>query len=253
METLNNYLDSASCFFIAGNYYFDAKKFLNAATNYEDGARMFEYLKNFKKAQELYQKAGNFFFKAENPKSAIVNYIASYQMSESGGLKCPELLHILIKVLSKQIDTDLSQQNHFAAAALSFEKIHYLQKLSPLSHEDLKDKLSHIHSLYLTIYNDLEKVSSDNMQGYILVLLFTLSHVLNHVALRDEVRSALQKKKNQFEFDFVDFSSFLMEKYPYSLKTIKKMAQSNFSAIFANEDFSELRALLEIISKVQQF
>ena len=49
METLNNYLDSASCFFIAGNYYFDAKKFLNAATNYEDGARMFEYLKNFKK------------------------------------------------------------------------------------------------------------------------------------------------------------------------------------------------------------
>ena len=46
-------LDSASCFYASGNYYLEAEKHNEAASNYEDAAKMFEGLKKYNKSHEL--------------------------------------------------------------------------------------------------------------------------------------------------------------------------------------------------------
>ncbi|UYP44928.1 hypothetical protein NEF87_001213 [Candidatus Lokiarchaeum ossiferum] len=252
-ETLNNYLDSASCFFIAGNYYHKAKKNLSAATNYEDAARMFEYLKNYRKAQELFQKAGKFYYKAGNSKSSIINYIAAYQMCEIGKFKCNDLLHLLLKVLEMQIEVDQSDQNYFSAASLSLEKLNYMHKLNLLSKKELDDNFREILSFYLQIFHNFDKIAAFNMKGYILVLICVLSHVLDQKELRDEVKTKLVGMTDQIEFKFVDFASLFIQIYPNSFKSNLILMQSKFSTILTDDDFSELRALVEILSKVQSF
>lgn len=252
-ETLNNYLDSASCFFIAGNYYIKAKKHLSAATNYEDAAKMFEYLKNYRKAQELFQKAGKYYYKAGNSKNAIINYIAACQMCEMGGFSCPDLLYLLLKAFEKQISLDNSDQNYFSAASLSFEKLSYMQKLTPLSQEELERNLIKIHTIYMQIYHRFDQIASFNMKGYILILICALSHVLNQIDLRNELMDELLHIADQTEFKFVDFILNFIENYPNSFKSNLNLMQSNFSIILTEGDFSELRALVEILSKVQLF
>ncbi|MHA1585502.1 MAG: hypothetical protein ACTSVU_03440 [Promethearchaeota archaeon] len=123
-------LDAASCYFLAGNYYHQAKRSLDAATNYEDAAKIFERRGNYKKATELLANAGELAIKVFNYEIAIEYFIWAYETSLKGKIDPRKALNLLIKYLKNYSLHAEKNENYFVAGTLKLESIYYCIKLS---------------------------------------------------------------------------------------------------------------------------
>ncbi len=140
-ETKQNDLDAATCFFLAGDYYVEAKKFVEASINYQDSATIFEHLQRYRKSYELYLRAGENAIKAKNLEIAIENFMQAYDMTEKDNIDARKIGNLLIKNLLQLAHIQEIAQNFFVAGTLYLEAAFYIDRTPKATDDTVSEYL----------------------------------------------------------------------------------------------------------------
>ncbi len=201
-ETNGNHIESASCFYIAGNFYIENRKYLNAYLNFEDSARNFEYLRKYKKAFDLYQKSGYYAFKVGKYRKSIVNYISAYNLVSKAEKSGNKILYVLIESFKKLTEKENQNKNYFVVASLKIETIKYIKLLPKKGSREISNILTEIYNNYKLLCNSNILNNDNEMYDYLLLLTLICSKYFNDQEMLDKIFSLLKAnvKENKLKY-----------------------------------------------------
>ncbi len=240
-------LDSASCFYASGNYYLEAEKHNEAASNYEDAAKMFEGLKKYNKSHELYILAGNCALKTNNLKSAILNYISAESLTKFIDVDPANIYDQLIKFLKNLAIIEQKSENHYVAGSLFIEAAYYTNKKSKINSEIMKDYLHLAQKNYWIAAKSENEIGKKSMKAYTFGLVCIICKFLKKEEKSnnslDLLNSMNTKTSLKYKIICQDISKCIDSNEPILLSDI----DPNTVKLLHHENSSELKKLFEII------
>jgi tetratricopeptide (TPR) repeat protein len=135
-ETNQNYLESATCFYLAGNYYAKSQKFVEATMCYMDAAQMFEEAGKYPKAYELFMLAGDHSLKTKNLESAIEAFMCAVDVGVKGNIDVGVPAEKLVKLFQQYAKMEEFSENFFVAATMYLEAAIHLRLV--VNHDPLR-------------------------------------------------------------------------------------------------------------------
>lgn len=245
LETNQNDLDAATCLFLAGNYYFDGKKYTEAAINYQDAATLFEKLKNYKKALELYVKAGENASKANNLEVTIENYIQAYEVAQKNQEKDNrKIIALLVKNLIQMGKIQGAAQNSFVAGTMYLEAAFYYKQLPDYEKTQIKELITNAYDQFTLSTKDATTIKKQSSILYTYAILIILSRILE---LQKEISPLLSKLKtnlNKIAFQYYQLVQYLLEFMDKKIKLTMESMDKKFLKIW--ESSEELRRAYEL-------
>ena len=243
-------LDSASCFYLAGNYYLESEKYNEAATNYEDAAKMFEGLKKYTKAYDLYILAAKNAIKADNIKLGILNYISAESLTKLIKDNPSQIYAELIENLDKLAYREQNSKNHYVAGSLFIEAAYYYNKEQKMNSEKMKAYLDLAQNNYWIAANSENEIEKKSMKSYTFGLVCVICKFLG------------KDKKSEKAFELMNLmNSKTSQKYKKLCQNIIKCIGSSEPILLTNldtatlkilnhENSAELKKLFEIICRI---
>jgi hypothetical protein len=193
-ETNQNDIDCASCFLLAGNYYSEAKKYVESSLNYQDAAVIFERIKKYKKAFDLYLKAGESAVKANNLEIAIENFMQAEEITKYDQLDWRKVINLLIKNLEKLAIIQEAAKNHFVAATLYLEVAKYELKLPNNTNGNNQNQfLEKCYKNYYLAAKSANELGKKSSIAYAYALAALSAYILNKFNDYNELISVIEK------------------------------------------------------------
>ncbi len=240
-------LDSASCFYAAGNYYLEAKKYNEASSNYEDAAKTFEGLKKHIKAYDLYILAGKNALKTNNLKSAILNYISAESLIKFIGVDPINILTKLVKFLKILANNEENSENHYVAGSLFIEAAFYTKKQSKNNSDIMKNYLELAQKNYWIAATSENEIGKKSMKTYTFGLVCVICKFLG---MEDKSNEAFENMKSMNSKNSVKYSNLcgdiikcIDSDEPFLISNL----DPNTIKLLNHENSSELKKLFEII------
>ncbi len=179
-ETGQNYLDGASCFLLAANYYENEGRLLEASLNYEDAAKCFEKIEKWRKAFENFFKAGRIAAQGSNLQTAIEDFMWAHDIAQEHKFKKQEVTELLYQTLTQLATVEKSVENYFVTATLYLEGLYYRVKANEITVEYIEDRLKEILDYYMEALNR-KNLQKPSVKSYTYALACILS-----LTLKDE-------------------------------------------------------------------
>jgi hypothetical protein len=248
-ETEQNELDCASCFFLAGDYYLEAKKYMEASINYEDAAFAFEKIDNLDKTYELYIKAGEYAAKTKSLQPAIENFMSAYEVLNRIEKDPRKVLNLLVKNLKLLGKIEEASQNYFAAATLQLEAAIYYEKYPERSSENLKEILLSAQKNYWNAITSDQSQHKRSIIAYTCALSAILSKILGKAQATNDSMKILNKIDSKTGKSYKKLSDLILVNLNSSedldLKQDKKMER-----LFNNSEEIKKAFELKFIQKI---
>ena len=246
-ESFKFSLDSASCFYASGNYYLEAKKYNEAASNYEDAAKTFKGLKKYRKAYDLYILAGKNALKINNLKSTILNYISAEALIKFIDVDPTNINNDLIKFLKNLANTEQKLENHYVAGSLFIEAAFYTKKLSKENSEILKNYLDLAQKNYWIAAKSENEIGKKSMKAYTFGLVCIICKFLRKEDNSNDALKLLNSMNTKTSLKYTkicqDISKCIDSNQPILLSDL----DPNIVKLLNHENSSELKKLFEII------
>ncbi len=202
-DTNKNNIEAGTCFILAGNYYKDEKKYIEATINYADSAEIFEIMENYKKAFEYYIKSAECAILAMNREIAIENYIRAIDLAEKANQNCDIAIERLIKHLHDYAKLQLSSQNCFIAATMYLEAAYYYFMLKKTNDAQFSEYILNAAKLYYESGKSTNELRKHSDRIYALVLSVLCNFLLKNSARIDlilkEISSGNSKTAKIYE------------------------------------------------------
>jgi tetratricopeptide (TPR) repeat protein len=208
-ETRQNELDAASCFVLAGNYYTEGKKFLEAAINYEDAAKSFEKISKYKKAYEMYIKAGELAQRGKSYQPAIENLMCAYDMTLKEDLDSRRVLSLLIKSLAELAKIEEAADNHYVAATLYLEAAKYSSKRGEPDKEELDNFQNRALMNYWSAAESKYELEKKTMISYAYALSAMIARLLNRSDIVEKATNFLMNNHSKTATAYAQLLEFL--------------------------------------------
>ncbi|TXT67064.1 MAG: hypothetical protein BAJALOKI1v1_190007 [Promethearchaeota archaeon] len=194
-DTNESYIDSASCFLLAGNYCEQFEDYNQTAINYFDSALIFRKLKNYDLAYKLFMKAGDNYAKIQAHNSSCESYLYAYEAALEGNLEFNRfgLFNQLVRELHIMAKEGLKNKQFYKAATLILESIKFYEQLDNAQDFLLKEMIKNTYKYYYRAANLKELSSSHILDSYAiaslsLILIGKLEkarEIINEIELND--------------------------------------------------------------------
>jgi tetratricopeptide (TPR) repeat protein len=245
LETNQNDLDAATCLFLAGNYYFDSKKYTEAAINYQDAAALFEKLKNYKKAYELFLKAGDNASKANNLEVAIENYIQAYEVANKDHQKdLRKITGLLVNNLLQMGKIQGAAKNNFVAGTMFLEAAYYYKHIPDSNKSQI---IEYVKNAYDQLILSTKEATTIKKQSSIMYTYAILVLIIRILDLKEELPAMLSKLKtnlNKIAHQYYQLVQYLLESMDNNQKVSFDSIDPRFVKIW--ESSEELRRAYEL-------
>ncbi len=172
----NNYIESASCYALAGGYFEKVDDFDQAAQNYSDAAKIFKKLGNNDLAYKHFVKAGDLYNKIEDVNESTLNYLNAYDITVEGNLEFNRfgIFNQIIKGLNKIARDGLKSKQFYTAATLILEGIKFYEQLDDVDELLLKEMVKNVYRYYYRAGNLKNIGYSHIVHSYVLASLSCL-------------------------------------------------------------------------------
>jgi tetratricopeptide (TPR) repeat protein len=177
-EISNGFLESASCFVLAGNYDSKAEEFSEAAVNFFDAANIFKDLNNFENAYKHFVKAGDNFWKFGDLNKSTESYLNAYDIAAEGNLEFNRygIFNQIVRGLNKIAEDGIKNKQFYTAATLILESIKFYEQLDVARDYFLRPMVRSVFKYYYKAAN-LKKIGySHIVHSYVCA---SLSSILN--------------------------------------------------------------------------
>ena len=241
-------LDSASCFYAAGNYYLEAEKYNEAASNYEDAAKMFEWLKKYKKSHDLYILAGKNALKTNNLKSVILNYISAESLSKFINVDPANIYNELVKFLKKLAIIEQKSENHYVVGSLFIEAAYYTKKQNNLNSEIMKNYLDLAQKNYWIAAKSENEIGKKSMKAYTFGLVCIICKFLRKEDKSNNAFEEMNLMNSKNSVKYLKLCQEIIKCIDSDEKVLCSNLDPNIVKLLNHENSSELRKLIEIIS-----
>ena len=243
-------LDSASCFYAAGNYYLESKKYNEAASNYEDAAKTFEGLKKYIKAYDLYILAGKNALKTNNLKSTILNYISAESLIKFINIEPTIIYNELIGFLENLANTEQNSENHYVAGSLFIEAAFYTKKQSNKNSEIMKKYLDLAQKNYWIAANSENEIGKKSMKAYTFGLVCIICKFLRKIDRSNSALNLLHTMNTKTGLKYRKICQDIAKCIDSNEPILLSNFESNITKFLNHENSSELKKLFEIICEV---
>jgi len=240
-------LDSASCFFAAGNYYLESKKYNEAASNYEDAAKMFEGLKKYNKAYDLYVLAGNNANNSNNLKSAILNYISAESLIKFINVDPADIYNELVEFLNNLANIEQKSENHYVAGSLFVEAAYYTKKNSKINSELMKNYLDLAQKNYWIAAKSKNEIGKKSMKAYTFGLVFIICKFLREEDSSNDALKLLISMNTKTSLKYKKICQDITKCIDSNEKILLSDLDPNTVKLLNHENSSEMKKLFEII------
>lgn len=210
-ETKLNDLDCATCFFLAGNYYNEAKRYVEASINYQDAAIVFEKLQKFKKASELFVKAGENAVKANNLEIAIENFIHAYDTLIHESTETRKIINLLVKYLIQLARIQETADNSFVAGTLYLEAAFYIEKLLDHDPAEFQQYFENMQKNYVFAVKIATEMTKKSSLAYVYALASITSKILDNNLTAKNLLEELAQLKSKTAFQYTELTQRIEE------------------------------------------
>jgi tetratricopeptide (TPR) repeat protein len=243
-------LDSASCFFAAGNYYLESKKYNEVASNYEDAAKMFEGLKKYNKAFDLYILAGKNANNSNNLKSAILNYISAESLIKFIKIDPTNIYNELMEFLKNLANIEQKSENHYVAGSLFIEAAYYTKKISYSNSEMMKNYLDLAQKNYWVAAKSENEIGKKSMKAYTFGLVCIICKFLKKEDNSIDALNLLNSMNTKTSLKYKNICQDISKCIDFNKPILLSDLDSNTVKLLNHENSSELKKLFEIICEI---
>ncbi len=184
-EIVNNLIESASCFVLAGNYAEKSEDYGDAAINFIDAGDVFKELNNLEMAYKHFIKAGDNLWKLDDVNQSTECYLNAYDIAVEGDLEFNRygIFNQIVRGLNKVAKEGLKSKQFFTAATLILESVKFYEKLDSADDLLLREMVKNVYRYYYRAAN-LKKVGySHIVHSYIIASLSSILIGQNEKAL----------------------------------------------------------------------
>ena len=177
-QEINNLIESASCFVLAGNYSEKIEDYNESALNFFNAASIFKDLNNFEMSYKHFIKAGDNYWKANDVNQSTENYLNAYDVAIEARLEFNRfgIFSQIIRGLNKVAKEGLKNKQFYTAATLILESIKFYEQLDTTKDFLLREMVRNVYKYYYRAAN-LKKIGySHIVQSYVLA---AISCILN--------------------------------------------------------------------------
>ncbi len=247
-ENAENLLQSATCFYIAGEYFAQSRKYYEASMNYHDAAKTFKELKNANKSLELYLKSGRFAAQSRHYQEAIEDFIWALELGQTIGSEPNKGLNLLIQTLEEYAHREYMDHNYFMAGSLEIEALRYIIQYLDLNCDVLIEKLSFSANCYKIFANSDSKRHNHSDQIYSSALSYYIWKFLNNVDESQEIFNKLKDISIPLSFLYIDLIDHLLLRKNDDPQQLKKILTPKLEELFKKSP--EIQNIMEIIQKI---
>lgn len=159
-QEINNLIESASCFVLAGNYSERIGNYNKSALNFFNAANNFKELNNFELSYKHFIKAGDNYWKINDVNQSTENFLNAYDIAIEGRLEFNRfgIFSQIIRGLNKVAKEGLKNKQFYTAATLILESIKFYEQLDTAKDFLLREMVRNVYKYYYRAAN-LKKIS----------------------------------------------------------------------------------------------
>ncbi len=191
-----NFLESASCFVLAGNYCIKVEDYNQAVINYFDAATIFQALSNYELAYKNFMKSGDYYWKIKDCDGATKSYLNAYESAMEGKVEFNKygLFNQIIRGLNKIAGEGLKSKEFYKAASLILESIKFYEQLDGAKDFLLEDMIKNTYKYYYRAAN-LSKINNSHIVNSYVVAALSLI-LIGRLEKAQEIISEIKSKGN---------------------------------------------------------
>jgi tetratricopeptide (TPR) repeat protein len=245
-ETDQNDLDAATCFFLAGNYYYESKKYVEAGINFQDAAAIFERIKNWKKAYELYIKAGENAARAKNLEGAIENFIRAFEISQYDNLDRRKVSNLLCKFFVQMGEIQEAAANYFVAGTMQLEAAYYTYLTNRSDQPNIQKYLENAMKNYQFVTESKPGTNKKSTIAYSYCILAVIAAYLGKSELTQKILNKLTEMNTKLAEQYVILAEAIINSMQQHDPILFEDEMAKYQKLWENSD--ELQKLYGMIA-----
>ncbi|MBN1803253.1 MAG: tetratricopeptide repeat protein [Candidatus Lokiarchaeota archaeon] len=231
----DNWIESASCFALAGNYSEKNDDFDSAATNYFNAGELFRILGNLDRAYKYYVRAGSNYWDLGDANLATECFLAAYDIDLEGGLDVDriDVFNRIVSGLNKIAEDGLKDEQFFMAAALILEGVKFYEKLDDADDMVLRDMVRNVFKYYYRAANLKQVGFSHIVHSYVIASLSSIlignskraKRIMSEIESQGYTVGKYKKIVEMIISWLAEGKEIVLENFPYRYKRLMSVSE----------------------------